>query len=789
MRRGPAFLGAVAALALAACSSSDQPGLGPTTRPSPLSISVPCRADVVARELSCEPITGFRTASPGHLVIGGQGTYVLLSSSNTGYNAGTQIFTADVTVENRSAQAMGTTDGTFQDPEGVEIFFESGPTGVGGAVTVANPDTTGDFTGSNQPAFWYRGTDLAPPPNPLVGGATSNARTWQFNVPAGVTSFSFTVQIRANVAQQNGVLRWRADGATINGVSCSSATFCFAVGDGGTIRRWPGGAWTFNGSGTNADLKSVFLFSSTAGLAVGNGGTVLRWNGSYWKPLNSGTATDLKGVWCASATDCFMVGGTGMWEWNGTTISNVTNAFPDAVDAVWGTAANSIFVAGADGTISLWNGTGLSDIGPPPANNLPSLWGTSATDLYTVTDNGQVWHRSGTTWTQEANGLTTNALNSVFALGADVYAVGAAGTVLKKTGSTWSDITATVNLTQGLNAVAGFGSDVFVAGVGGTISHSSNSGTGWGTTSVGTTAGLNAVWGTSGSNVYAVGDNGTIVRWNGSGLTALTSGTAQALNGLHGLSGTDIWAVGNNGTILHSTNGTAWTPTTSGTANLRAVFAISATDVYAVGDTGAVRHYDGNNWSAVANVPDTISDGSGGTPVHRNLNGVWATGASNVYIVGDTGLIIHWNGTTWSQEAYPIIASFPQRNLRAVWGPDANSIWALGFNGVIIHSDNAIAPADTNGAGKPTPWAQVGLAVTDNMLALYGSTADDIYGVGEAGRIVHNNNGDVGSLNANSHWSSMTGAGATQVLRGVYAPSLTEAFIVGANGLFIRGVH
>ena len=46
------------------------------------------------------------------------------------------------------------------------------------------------------------------------------------------------------------------------------------------------------------------------------------------------------------------------------------------------------------------------------------------------------------------------------------------------------------------------------------------------------------VWGSSGSDVFAVGNGGTILHYDGSAWSAMTSGTTFALNGVWGSSGT-----------------------------------------------------------------------------------------------------------------------------------------------------------------------------------------------------------------------------------------------------------
>jgi hypothetical protein len=62
---------------------------------------------------------------------------------------------------------------------------------------------------------------------------------------------------------------------------------------------------------------------------------------------------------------------------------------------------------------------------------------------------------------------------------------------------------------------------------------------------------LRGGWGSSGTNVFAVGESGAILHYNGSAWSPMSSGTATNFNGIWGSSGTDVFAVGWNGTILH----------------------------------------------------------------------------------------------------------------------------------------------------------------------------------------------------------------------------------------------
>ncbi|MBK8046745.1 MAG: hypothetical protein IPK16_06255 [Anaerolineales bacterium] len=77
----------------------------------------------------------------------------------------------------------------------------------------------------------------------------------------------------------------------------------------------------------------------------------------------------------------------------------------------------------------------------------------------------------------------------------------------------------------------------------------------------------------------------------------------------------------------------------------------AANNVYAVGDTGTLLHFDGSNWS-------TIPLG-----YTNNLYAIWGTGANDIFVTGGSGIIFHYDGSTWSP-----MTSGTLYALRGVWG-------------------------------------------------------------------------------------------------------------------------
>lgn len=102
---------------------------------------------------------------------------------------------------------------------------------------------------------------------------------------------------------------------------------------------------------------------------------------------------------------------------------------------------------------------------------------------------------------------------------------------------------------------------------------------------------LRAVHAIAPNDVWAVGDAGTILRYNGTDWTIVPSGVTQQLLSITG-SGTTLWAAGTGGTILKKVGAGAWTAEVSGTTRtINALWATSTGDVWAGGDQGLLLRY------------------------------------------------------------------------------------------------------------------------------------------------------------------------------------------------------
>jgi hypothetical protein len=201
---------------------------------------------------------------------------------------------------------------------------------------------------------------------------------------------------------------------------------------------------------------------------------------------------------------------------------------------------------------------------------------------------------------------------------------------------------------------------------------------------------IQAVWGSSGTNVFAVGDWHHYDDYTGLDIAPYVAhydGTAWSLpasslgggswNGVWGSSPNDVYAVAidyddqNDSRILHF-DGNKWSSVLFEIdLTLLDIWGSSASDVYAIGSTGtgvgAIWHFDGRSWSALT------------SPTTHTFGAIWGSSASDIFMIAGRQTIWHFDGAKWKQVYNSTSALYD------IWGSSSSDVYVVGENGTILH--------------------------------------------------------------------------------------------------------
>ena len=188
------------------------PGVPQEIDKSTVVAALSCNVDVTTKRVACgrlgenallEPSGMPGEGDKANIIIGGQGVFVSVQTSNVEYDAGTGAFTFDATIRNLIAQPLGTADtippSADPDPSGIRIFVAGGPTVTSGTGTITVVgDGVDAFTGVDQPYYQYNAV--------LDQFEISSPKKWQLNIPNTVEKFAFALLVSAAVPRPDGYI-------------------------------------------------------------------------------------------------------------------------------------------------------------------------------------------------------------------------------------------------------------------------------------------------------------------------------------------------------------------------------------------------------------------------------------------------------------------------------------------------------------------------------------------------------------------------------------------------------
>jgi hypothetical protein len=235
------------------------------------------------------------------------------------------------------------------------------------------------------------------------------------------------------------------------------------------------------------------------------------------------------------------------------------------------------------------------------------------------------------------------------------------------------------------------------------------------------------ILGKSATEIYAVGDKGLLLKYNGTSWSSMVNpDTGKAnLYVVHGHPTSSYWYAAGAAIVLYISSGsTTWSKGSASTSSYYNQFRdmwgpTSGSYIVGVGEMPYSTTYTGMTYKSSTTPSSTWSGTYMTSSFQRYLYGIWGTGTSLRVAVGDQGTIMRCTNSTCSSSSYwSQMTSGTTTNLKDVYGFSASDIWACGFNGTVIHYDGS-------------KWNDVSPKATDTYFqGIWGTSKSDIWAVG-----------------------------------------------------------
>jgi hypothetical protein len=482
-----------------------------------------------------------------------------------------------------------------------------------------------------------------------------------------------------------------------SGVWGSASDDVYVVGYRGRILHFDGTAWSPVQVPTKADLYGVWGRSADDVFVVGASGTVLHYDGTRWSRRQTGRDRGLTEIWGSSGSDVYAAeSGGALLHYDGRRWSPVQFG-ASGVHGISGTAPDDVYVVTSEGLHhhdgKRWT---LVRRGPDNREFFIAVHAPRPGEVYVAqarddldeelsrADSGDVLRLEGRRW-KRIDGFEGPYLGFAGAPGEDAYVYGYDGVIHRLRGDHVERVTPPRDPWILRVTTRPDGTIVGMSYTGNVLQRGDGS---WQRLSEspldrGRDIAVDdeTVW-VAGYAGQSRESTPMIARHDGAGWKAewvgveRTDATVMALGG----SGTNRFAVGTHGLILRY-DGSRWSPMQSPTdAKLRAVWVAPDGVVYAggsavIGREGIVLMHDGSSWSEVS-LADPLP-----------VDAIWGTSSSNVFVATSgwrdddadpwerTTEILRYDGSSWSEVF--VDDDSGGESFRSIWGNSDRDAFAL----------------------------------------------------------------------------------------------------------------
>ncbi len=146
--------------------------------------------------------------------------------------------------------------------------------------------------------------------------------------------------------------------------------------------------------------------------------------------------------------------------------------------------------------------------------------------------------------------------------------------------------------------------------------------------------------------------------------------------------------------------------------DLWSVWAYDTQNIFWVGNSGVILHFDGQKLTLLE------------SGVGVDLYGIWGVSLGDIWACGEDGILIHYDGRKWTQYVLP--DDIPRQNIRYIWGYGPQAVYACGDDGLLLFYDG-------------NNWTQIAtnLSTDTNLHSIWGTGPFNVYIASDFGKLLH----------------------------------------------------
>ena len=570
----------------------------------------------------------------------------------------------------------------------------------------------------------YEEIPLTPPQDPTAG--VSLTETWESPWPTSNVISDIWVDNATGtgicVCYNGTIFRFSGQQAFVDtvwsddvlGVWGNSGSSVYACGSNGALLHYDGEVWNDLQSNTSSTLTDIWGISDDDVFAVGFSGTILHFDGQSWSRMESPVGRTIFSIWGNSSDNIYAVGIDGLiLHYDGATWDTTATVTDKSLRSVWGFGEDTVYAVGDDGKVVIYDAHGANPwtaIDTDSLANLNAVWGASSGDVFAASLEGVVYHRLGELWPESY--ATSDGFYGISGTAPDnIYFCGENGSVYwRGAGESFERILPS-RASGALRAIWGVDNNrLYVAGDGGVVlarqgdswrnmyqPHGGSIRQLWGAHDNAifaaaqqrilrfnghiwtvdyfeddTLANYITIWGRDAHDVYAAGDFGKVIHYDGLSWKPMDTGIDSIINVIRGDTDGNVYTAGQGGIIMKY-DGDAWREMYSNdTYYFFDLLVRSSTTIFAVGRGGNVFKYNGDSWRRMPRVTG------------YDLFDIWGFRSDELFVAGRNGTIIFYNGDVWFDLSDEVRTN---QNLLAMWGEDRNSFFVVGEGGTILKYD------------------------------------------------------------------------------------------------------